>query len=141
MSEPRYILYVNKSYKDDGALCTGSQRCLASLAQSSAVDVQNVDDLLADHVELPPWLDATPCLVDTNTSTASKGRAAVEACAAIGEEAHLDTAQSTDSDRELPKVTEADVQRILQARSRQDKHQPKPAHTLPKPIDTKKGAA
>jgi hypothetical protein len=120
-----YVLYVNESYSQPESLCAGSQRCLEALGERDEVLVQNVAQILGEGIELPPWLDATPCFVDVATSTAHKGSHAVEACrqlphaqAAAAPAAPVDLG---DMNSELSnKVTDADVDRIIEERKQQD---------------------
>ena len=117
-----YVLYINESYVETGAYDPGSRECLALTQDRDDVVVHNVATLLTDGVELPLWLDATPCVVDTTTSVAHKGSNAVAFCrklpkaAAVAEEAPEEEEQFESS----TKVGDADVQRIINLRKQQD---------------------
>ena len=104
-----YVLYVNRSYTDPGAYCKGSSKCMHMLQANEAVkgvvSVQNVDDILAQNIDLPSWLNGTPVLVSLATSTAIKGASAVQQLAALCEErasAQRDAGPPGDGDGDVP---------------------------------------
>jgi len=144
----RYVLYVNKSYIVPNSYCPGSELCLASAHGRDDVLVQDVNSILEQGIELPPWLDATPCVVDTKYSTATRGSAAVRYLsdaenaaveADAGEVGGSGVAEVEEeiNDRDLPKVTEEDVQKMIQARKAQDESIPVGGGAMPPPMSAK----
>lgn len=85
----RYVLYINQDYTGKGAYCPGSSRCLEILSDLPDVEVQHIDDILKSGVNLPQWLEGTPCLVDTQTATATKGSNAIELARRIEDESRI----------------------------------------------------
>lgn len=76
-----YVLYVAPRANGRGPeeKCRGSQAALALIeAFREDVDVQDVSELQQRGDELPPWLDGTPCVVDTARKLAFKGSDAIE---------------------------------------------------------------
>lgn len=85
----RYVLYINKDYTGGGPYCPGSSHCLEILSDLPDVEVQHIDDILKSGVNLPQWLEGTPCLVDTQTATATKGSNAIELARRIEDESRI----------------------------------------------------
>lgn len=79
----KYVLYVNKSYRDNTKFCKGSESCLRHVQQNSDFLVQDIDEILRQGIELPSWLDGSPILVEVETGTASKGSHAVKRVAEL----------------------------------------------------------
>ena len=75
-----YVLYVNDDNENLDNLCPGSQICASLLDGCTDVHVQHVVPLIEKGIDLPEWLDGTPCLVDKKTSQAYRGTAAVNVC-------------------------------------------------------------
>lgn len=131
----RYVLYINRSYSKPGEYCAGSVACLEAVGERADVAVQDVDAILAKNIELPTWLTATPCVVDTETSTAVQGGAAVQLLAGLPKEAPalpVDPVDPVDpvrdgapviSDRDLPKVTDDMVEELMKQRTVSDNAQ------------------
>ena len=134
----QYVLYTNHSYTDARELCPGSKACLEHVQGHANVAVEDVAELLAEGVELPPWLDATPTLVDTATSAASQGEAAVRQCAAIAEATRAEPALSVSEPtaETRAKVKDSDVERLQADRKRLDDalSSAMPSETLPPPL-------
>tara|TARA_Y100000741_G_scaffold264398_1_gene204882 strand:- start:96 stop:524 length:429 start_codon:yes stop_codon:yes gene_type:complete len=123
MSES-YVLYINVSYSSPSDYCAGSTRCIEHVKDRKDVLVQSVASILSQGIALPAWLDATPCVVDTQSGTAYKGTRAVEFCAQLGPEtgAALETLAEEEVvvEDDNRKVTEADVEKLLKRRQQQD---------------------
>ena len=126
----RYVLYINRSYSKPGEYCAGSVACLEAVGERADVAVQDVDAILAKNIELPTWLTATPCVVDTETSTAVQGGAAVQLLAGlpkeVPEEVPVDPVRDgapVMSDRDLPKVTDEMVEELMKQRTVSDNAQ------------------
>lgn len=126
---PRWILYINKSYSTPGEVDKGSAECLALVGDlKDDVTVQDVDAIVTQHaIELPPWLDHTPTIVDTADQSASKGTAALRVCESIAQQQRRRGGgvptedEALASDRiQTRKVTDDDVQAMLRARQKQD---------------------
>ena len=122
----KYILYVNKSYTQSDEYCAGSVQCLTRAANHADVLVQDVSSILAEGIELPLWLDGTPCLVDVASSTAYKGSQAVDFCKRMPgpvvapREAPAPVAEAVSERDPDAKVTDADVDKIMELRKQQD---------------------
>lgn len=134
-----YILYVNKDYKRPGEYDAGSAQCLA--LGVSDVTVEDVDQILSQGVTLPAWLDGTPVLVDVASQTAHKGSDAVEFLrqrkAVAPERKERGDAQGATEESDDPfeslgtpdaeitertkgKVTEEQLQALIQSRTQKD---------------------
>ena len=115
------MLYVNKSYSAPGKYDAGSQACMDLVSDREDVTIQDVDSILKQGVDLPQWLTATPCVVDTQTNSALQGSAAVDMLT------HLEAAPSVKqeevpiSDRDAPKVTSEMVEALIAERQKADK--------------------
>lgn len=119
----RWILYVNKSYTTPGEFDTGSTRCLELVGNREDVLVQDVDAIVTREINLPPWLDHTPTIVDTHENSASKGSEAVRVCESLVQEQRKDVRpqdEVSDDRTTSKKVTDADVQDMLRSRQQQD---------------------
>jgi hypothetical protein len=84
MGGGRYVLYINNSHRDEASLCEGSKLCMSAVNGRKDFIIQNVQHLIQNNVNLPEWLDGTPCLVDKETSQAYKGTAAVNFAKSVG---------------------------------------------------------
>lgn len=77
-SQKKFVLYIAQSRRNHDEFCPGSKAAIeAAHAAQSSVLVQNVDVMIERGVELPPWLDGTPILVNTEARQALKGSAAI----------------------------------------------------------------
>ena len=154
-NDARYILYVNISYENSHEHCRGSAACLPLVQSRTDVLVQDVHTILTSGVELPSWLDATPTCVDTATGIARRGSGAIEFLTALKESAKAPprgadpflssnySAQSDmggsdeTSDRDLPKITEDLVEKIMRERKRDTALDPSSMPVMDPPVSAK----
>ena len=87
--EHRYVLYINKSYTIPSKYDDGSEQCIELTRDRTDVMLQDVDAIIEKGIELPSWLDGTPVLVDTSSSTALKGSAAIDRLSKLRRQATL----------------------------------------------------
>jgi hypothetical protein len=140
-----YVLYVAPDKLDPHRMCPGSTLALEVVAPfAEDVDVQNVSELLQAGVQLPLWLQGTPCVVDTRLNQPFSGTACIEhlrehAKRGPGELDDMDapemqgavaldwddtdlsatvSAQTPVKSGKTPKIDESVVQRMLAERSR-----------------------
>lgn len=119
MDAATYVLYTNKSYAQPGELCPGSKECVRLCKGRADVLVQDVDAILRSGVDLPPWLDGTPTVVDMKTSQAAKGAAAIQMleklpAAGGGGGAAAPVAKPSYSD---DKISSADMEALIKQRA------------------------
>lgn len=79
MTENKWVLYISQDKQNSEVFCPGSRECLKAINGNEAyVNIQNVDAMLERGIELPPWLNGTPILVDVESKRALKGSDAVK---------------------------------------------------------------
>lgn len=130
MADAQYILYVARQHGNANVYCHGSQACISQLEGAASIaHIQDID-ILAEHEELPPWLNGSPLLVDTKTSDKFRGTEAVEVIRKLVSDtrsAHVAARGSSsvaNYARTQPpnvtrdaKVTEDDLQRYIEMRN------------------------
>ena len=153
-NEKEFVLYVNKCYSDMTQYDVGSSQCLKIIeSMKDRVLVQDIDSILENDVELPSWLDGTPILVDTKSSTAHKGENAVSTLLDELNKLASEKKQTvTDSLEDQFNTTDTEIEDIIEQRANTkpnedalaefirrremtDKQATKPnANSLPKPL-------
>lgn len=154
MVEQQLVLYVNKFYESATDYDPGSSECLKIVQGQSDCLVQDVDHILSQGVQLPAWLDGTPLVVDTKSSTAVKGSSAIaflrqhyekkdrEKTPVVEEIDDGDPFKQDPSsvsseimDRVEGKVTEEKLAQFIMSREKLETAQPRPpANALPDPL-------
>lgn len=132
METATYVLYTNKSYTTPGELCPGSKECVRLAANRPDILVQNVDTILASGVELPPWLDGTPTVVDMAKSAASKGDAAIKLLESLGGTS-APVPKPTPMSHNDDKLSAADMEALIKERRVPD--EPVQSRPPPAPIE------
>ena len=75
----KWVLYISQDKQNSEVFCPGSRECLRSInGNEGYINIQNVDAMLERGIELPPWLNGTPILVDVESKRALKGTDAVK---------------------------------------------------------------
>lgn len=80
------VLYVARSKVDPTQLCRGSELCIQEISERGLSDLVTVQEVekVRQQVPLPPWIDGTPILVDTEEMIPLRGSVALRELRRMG---------------------------------------------------------